>query len=119
MLGLYHALGAKVKPFEDVDKNLGNCFFEWLRVELEDLPIVVEGLMVYSTLVMHKGTINALVHEGWHHFDRFGSANFDTSHDVYNVEDMSVRRPDGMLFKCMWGAHGLSVVRDRVDREME
>lgn len=60
MCGAYHELGVEVAPFDKKGTDLGNRFLGWLEDELKSLPTVIKGLMSYSALVTHKGTVTAL-----------------------------------------------------------
>jgi hypothetical protein len=116
----YHELGVEVSPFNKKGTNLDNWFLGWLEDELKSLPSVIKGLMSYSALVTHKGTMTALAHVGCRHFEPFGYINLDFNGAVYDVEeDLTLKLPVGVLFDWMWGPHNVSVVRESIDREVK
>jgi hypothetical protein len=55
------------------------------------------GLMVYAPLVTCEGDINALSREGYHHFESFEQSTLDIDREVFQVEDLSKKRPGGAL----------------------
>ena len=47
----YRDLGAQTAPFDESGEEVGLRFLRWLQEELESLPSIMTGLMVYASLV--------------------------------------------------------------------
>ena len=115
----YRQLGARTTPFDASGKEVGLRFLGWLQEELEVLPSIVTGLMFFASLITCEGAANALSREGCRHFKVFDRSDEDFDHEIFQVEDVVLKRSAGALYDRMWGPHGRDTVRERSDRAME
>jgi hypothetical protein len=115
LVDTYRGLGAGTGDFEVPDREPGLRCLKWVQEELQALPTVVEGFMVYASLVTCEGAMNALSREGCRHFEVFDQADEDFERDIFKVEDPVVKESAGALYDRMWGLHGREVVRERAE----
>jgi hypothetical protein len=73
--------------------------------------------MAYSALVSPRGRLNALTHEGCCHFERFGSLDYCTGCDIYDIEE-SLKMPSGVLFDRMWSPSALILCATEQGRDV-
>lgn len=116
----YRELGVCTVSFDESGPNIGKWFIGWVEEELGSLTTVVRGLMGYSTLVTHEGTLNALACEGCRHFEPLGYIGKDFERSVYDVEsDRIVALSVKVLFDHMWRPHSIYVVKERSSQDIE
>jgi hypothetical protein len=119
LVDAYRQLGARTAPFDASGKEVGLRFLGWLQEELEVLPLIVTGLMSFTSLITCEGATNALSHEGCRHFEVLDRFDEDFDREIFQVEDVVLKRSAGALYDKMWGPHGRNTVRERCDRAME
>jgi hypothetical protein len=91
----YRELGARTADFEVPDREAGLRFLEWLQEELQALPTIVAGFMLYASLVTCEGAMNALSREGCSHYEVFDRSDDDFRRDMFKVEDPVVKDAGG------------------------
>jgi hypothetical protein len=83
------------------------------------LSSIVTGLMSFASLITCEGAANALSHEGCRHFEVFDRSDEDFDREVFQVEDVVLKRSAGALYDRMWAPRSRDTVRERSDRAME
>jgi hypothetical protein len=119
LVDTYRQLGACTAPFDASGKEVGLCFLGWLQEELEVLPTIMMGLMSFASLITCEGAVNALSSEGCRHFEVFDRSDEDFEREIFQVEDLVLKRSTRALYDRMWGPHGRDTIRERSDRAME
>jgi hypothetical protein len=115
----YQELGARTAAFEAPGQEVGLRFLEWLQEELGVLPAIVMGLMSFASLVTCEGAMNALSRKGCGHFEVFDQLDEGFEREIFQVEDLVLKRSAGVLFDRMWGPHGRETIRERSDRAID
>jgi hypothetical protein len=118
LVDAYRQLGARTTPFDSSRKEVGLHFLGWLQEELEVLLSIVTGLMSFASLITCEGAANALSHEGCRHFEVFDRSDEYFNHEIFQVEDVVLKRSAGALYDRMWGPHRQDTVQERSDRAM-
>lgn len=107
LCNVYHEFGACTTLFDEKGDDIGKWFIGYIEEEHASLTMVVKGLIGYSTLVTHEGTLNFLAREGRKHFETLGYTDKNFDHSVYNIEgDRTVGLSADVLFDRMWGLKG-------------
>jgi hypothetical protein len=119
LVDAYRELGAWTVASEAPGQEVGLRFLEWLQEELGVLQTIVMGLMSFASLFTCEGAVNALSREGCGHFEVFEQSDEGFEREIFQVEDLVLKRSAGALFDRMWGPHGRETVRERSDRAMD
>jgi hypothetical protein len=115
LVDAYQELGARTASFEAPGQEVGLRFLKWLQEELGVLPTIVTGLMSFASLVTCEGAVNALSREGCRHFEVFDQSDEGFEREIFQVEDLILKRSTGALFDRMWGPHSRETVHERSD----
>jgi hypothetical protein len=119
LVDTYQQLGAHTTPFDASGKEVGLCFLGWLQEELEVLSSIVTGLISFTSLITCEGAANALSREGCRHFEVFDRSDEDFDREIFQVEDVVLKRSTGVFYDRMWGSHDRDTVQERSNRAME